>query len=188
MIACSSGEVWRRCFCVRRKRPDTVRTCVRYVSATLACNRSVHFDTRSCVPFPTLTPTWDPRRLNYGHRRVWPPASRTRIRRGAEECRPDAPWSKSAPHVNVFQITAHLLAHASDENLKTIFADLKRRHIELGLELALLAGRDAAGNTAVGDKMFLRPWDGGVCQSNHDEIRSQQDQAERQRSAIHRDG
>jgi len=68
--------------------------------------------------------------------------------------RADAPWPKSAARVNVFQITAPLLSHESDATLKAVFADLKRRHIELGMELGLLAGRDASGNTAVGDQIF----------------------------------
>jgi hypothetical protein len=70
MIACSSGEVWRRCFCVRRKRPDTVRTCVRYVSATLARNRtSILTRVLACL-FPRLSDAgfqaaklWAPTRL-----------------------------------------------------------------------------------------------------------------------------
>ena len=53
MVACCSGEVWRRCFCFGRKRPDTVRSCVRS-GANLACDRGVRFDARSRAPFPTL--------------------------------------------------------------------------------------------------------------------------------------
>jgi len=69
MIACSSGEVWRRCFCFGRRCPDTVRTCVRCSRAALACNHGVRFDARSRILF-RAHPTSEPRRLNHGHRCV----------------------------------------------------------------------------------------------------------------------
>ena len=54
MVAYSSGDVWRRCFCFGRRRPGTVRTCVRCSCASLACDRGVRFDARSRAFFPAL--------------------------------------------------------------------------------------------------------------------------------------
>jgi hypothetical protein len=54
MAACSSGEVWRRCLCVGRKRADTVRPCAPYGREILARDRGVHFDAPSRVSFPML--------------------------------------------------------------------------------------------------------------------------------------
>jgi len=64
--------------------------------------------------------------------------------------RPDAPWAKSAGKLQVFQMTNALILHESDDTLKMIFADLKRRHMALGVEMGLLAGLDASGKYICG--------------------------------------
>ena len=65
----------------------------------------------------------------------------------------DAPWSKSASQLQVFQVTAPVVMGESDETLKTIFADLNRRHIALGIELGLLSGVDTSGNKICGQNV-----------------------------------
>lgn len=73
--------------------------------------------------------------------------------------KPDAPWSKSARQVKVFMINGGLVMHQSDEELKAIFADLKRRHIALAMEMGLLSGKDGAGRQlcGVGIEGFAAP-------------------------------
>jgi hypothetical protein len=51
---------------------------------------------------------------------------------------PDAPWPNAAAHVKVFKIYVTLLTSYSDQELKRMFADLKRRQIALALEFAAL--------------------------------------------------
>jgi len=64
--------------------------------------------------------------------------------------KPDAPWSKSARAVRVFMINGGLVMHQSDEELKAVFSDLKRRNIALAIEMGLLSGKDSAGQQACG--------------------------------------
>jgi hypothetical protein len=59
--------------------------------------------------------------------------------------KPDAAWSKSAQHVRVFMINAGLLLRQSDDEVKAVFADLKRRHIALAIEMGLLSGKGLDG-------------------------------------------
>ena len=59
--------------------------------------------------------------------------------------KPDAAWSKSAPHVKVFLINGGLLLRQSDDEVKAVFADLKRRHIALAIEMGLLSGKGPDG-------------------------------------------
>ena len=59
--------------------------------------------------------------------------------------KPDAPWSKSAQVVKVFMINGGLVMHQSDEELKAVFSDLKRRNIALAIEMGLLSGKDSKG-------------------------------------------
>jgi hypothetical protein len=63
---------------------------------------------------------------------------------------PDAPWSKSARTVRVFMINGGLVMHQSDEELKAVFSDLKRRNISLAIEMGLLSGKDSAGRQVCG--------------------------------------
>jgi hypothetical protein len=64
--------------------------------------------------------------------------------------KPDAPWSKSAQTVRVFMINGALVMHQSDEELKAVFSDLKRRNIALGIEMGLLSGKDSTGQQVCG--------------------------------------
>jgi len=64
--------------------------------------------------------------------------------------KPDAPWSKSAQVVKVFMINGGLVMHQSDDELKAVFSDLKRRHITLAIEMGLLSGKNSAGLQACG--------------------------------------
>jgi hypothetical protein len=64
--------------------------------------------------------------------------------------KPDAAWSKSARTLKVFMINGGLVMHQSNEELKAVFADLKRRHIGLAIEMGLLSGKDSAGRQACG--------------------------------------
>src|ERR1700721_2348161 len=47
--------------------------------------------------------------------------------------KPDAAWSKSAQVVRVFMINGALVMHQSDEELKAVFSDLRRRNIALAI-------------------------------------------------------
>ncbi len=51
---------------------------------------------------------------------------------------PDAPWPNAAAHIKVFKIYNSVLASYSNEELKRMFADLKRRQIALALEFGPL--------------------------------------------------
>lgn len=64
--------------------------------------------------------------------------------------KPDAPWSKAAQQVKVFMINGGVVMHQSDEEVKALFADLKRRHIGLAIEMGLLSGKDSAGRQTCG--------------------------------------
>ena len=64
--------------------------------------------------------------------------------------KPDAPWSKSAQTVRVFMINGALVMHQSDEELKAVFSDLKRRNIALAIEMGLLSGKDSTGQQVCG--------------------------------------
>jgi hypothetical protein len=55
---------------------------------------------------------------------------------------PTAPWKKAAARVNVFKIYPQWIDGASDADLRTQFADLKRRHIALALEFGVLSPTD----------------------------------------------
>ena len=59
--------------------------------------------------------------------------------------KPDAAWSKSAQQVKVFMINAGVVLHQSDDEVKAIFADLKRRQIALAIEMGLLSGKGPDG-------------------------------------------
>jgi hypothetical protein len=63
---------------------------------------------------------------------------------------PDAPWPKSASQLRVFQTNGTLINHESDETLQRVFADLKRRHIKLAVEMGLLTGVGPSGHFECG--------------------------------------
>jgi hypothetical protein len=62
---------------------------------------------------------------------------------------PDAPWTQAASHVTVFKIYTQILLDLPDEQLSSVLADLKRRHIAVAAELGMLTpygcGRDIEG-------------------------------------------
>lgn len=64
--------------------------------------------------------------------------------------KPDAPWTKSATMVRVFMINGGVVMHQTDEEVQAMFADLKRRHIALAIEMGLLSGKDSTGAQACG--------------------------------------
>lgn len=65
--------------------------------------------------------------------------------------KPEAEWSKSAQYITVFMINGGLLLRQSDDEAKAVFADLKRRHIALAIEMGLATARqDSSGHQACG--------------------------------------
>ena len=65
--------------------------------------------------------------------------------------KPDGAWSNSAQHVGVFLVNGGLLLRQSDDEVKAVFADLKRRHIALAIEMGLATARqDSSGPQACG--------------------------------------
>jgi len=62
----------------------------------------------------------------------------------------DSPWSKTAQRIKVFMIDGGLVLHQSDAELQTVFADLKRRHIALAIEMGLLSGKGSDGRQECG--------------------------------------
>ena len=93
-----------------------------------------------------------------------PPFARSKMFQESESdylelFRADAPWSNAASHVQVFLTNGGLILRESDDQLKSVFADLKRRHIALAVETGLLAGKDSAGRQAcgVGIEGFIAP-------------------------------
>ena len=63
---------------------------------------------------------------------------------------PGASWSRAASAVRVFKIYAQFAATASDAELTTAFADLRRRHIALALEAGLLTAGENCGTQVEG--------------------------------------
>lgn len=59
--------------------------------------------------------------------------------------KPESPWSTTAAHVSVFQVSTQFITKASDETLKAMFADLKRRHIALAMGALMLSGDGTCG-------------------------------------------
>jgi hypothetical protein len=64
--------------------------------------------------------------------------------------KPDAAWQKAARHVGVFKIYPQWIHNASDQDLKTEFADLNRRHIGLAMEFGVLTARPGRGRGVEG--------------------------------------
>ena len=62
----------------------------------------------------------------------------------------DAPWQNAASHVDVFKIYPQWIHSATDAQLQTQFADLKRRHIALALEFGVLTGKPGKGQGVEG--------------------------------------
>jgi hypothetical protein len=63
---------------------------------------------------------------------------------------PSAPWPRASAAVQVFKIGSGLVLNGTDGQLQTIFQDLKRRHIALGLEIMALTARPECGQKVEG--------------------------------------
>ena len=72
---------------------------------------------------------------------------------------PNAPWQATARHVSVFKVYPELLRSASDEELRAMLADLRSRHIRLGLETKILTQTGWCGPDA-----DHKPWMVGLVQ------------------------
>ena len=49
--------------------------------------------------------------------------------------KPDAPWQRSASRVNVFEVSTQFILSSTDEQLTTVFEDMKRRGIAVGVSM-----------------------------------------------------
>jgi len=58
---------------------------------------------------------------------------------------PGAPWTSAATHVKVFKIYQGFVARASDDQLRSVFDDLKRRQIAVALEQGVLDTSEGCG-------------------------------------------
>jgi len=64
---------------------------------------------------------------------------------------PDAPWQAAASHVAVFKLYSQFLGTdlwrggSTDEQLRQVIDDLRRRHIALGVEIGLMTGAGMCG-------------------------------------------
>jgi hypothetical protein len=52
----------------------------------------------------------------------------------ADQWKPEAPWRAVAAHTKVAKLIASNIEHTSDDDLKAVIEDVKRRHLELALE------------------------------------------------------
>jgi len=73
--------------------------------------------------------------------------------------KPDAPWQKAASHISVIGMPAELLTKTPDNDLQQVIADLKRRNIELMVQMSPLAGRPTpeAPGCGVGVEGYAAP-------------------------------
>jgi hypothetical protein len=51
-----------------------------------------------------------------------------------DQWKPEAPWPTVSAHTKVAKLIASNIEHTSDDDLKAVIADVKRRHLELALE------------------------------------------------------
>jgi hypothetical protein len=59
---------------------------------------------------------------------------------------PASPWQQAAQHLGVFKIFAQTVLFGSDDMLRTIFTDMRRRHIAMAIEMgAVLHAADECG-------------------------------------------
>lgn len=61
-----------------------------------------------------------------------------------------APWQQVASHVNTFGISVEVMGEAPESDLRRLFADIRRRHIGLGLDMLPLSGPDRDGTPQCG--------------------------------------
>lgn len=64
--------------------------------------------------------------------------------------RPDAPWARAASGLRAFKISTQFGLRSTDDQLRTLIDGLKRRHIALAVELAMLVGTERCGITVEG--------------------------------------
>jgi hypothetical protein len=64
--------------------------------------------------------------------------------------KPGAPWTVGAAGTTAFKISTQLVLRGTDEQLRTVFAGLKARHIALAIELGVLVNSDACGKGTEG--------------------------------------
>jgi hypothetical protein len=115
---------------------------------------------RSLITFGLLAILWPDVALAGGAAEIWlsgvSPGVRLKMFQESESdyfelFKPDAAWSSSAQQVRVFMINGGLLLRQSDDEVKAVFADLKRRHIALAIEMGLATARqDSSGHQACG--------------------------------------
>jgi hypothetical protein len=58
---------------------------------------------------------------------------------------PNAPWSEAAAKVMFFNVSTQFILSATDDQLRTVFNDLKRRHIKAGVEMGTVIRLDTCG-------------------------------------------
>jgi hypothetical protein len=56
----------------------------------------------------------------------------------ADQWKPEAPWPTVAAHTKVVWLVAGNIEHTSDDDLKAVIEDVKRRHLELALSIGPL--------------------------------------------------
>jgi hypothetical protein len=64
--------------------------------------------------------------------------------------KPNAPWKTVASRLTALQISPEIVVRGTDDQLKTIFADLERRHIALGVTIGVLVRSDTCGQDTEG--------------------------------------
>jgi hypothetical protein len=72
---------------------------------------------------------------------------------------PEAPWANAAAHVSVFSVSAEFLVHRPDSTLQQLFANLRQRHIQLGVAMSPLSARPTpeAPECGVGVESYSAP-------------------------------
>jgi hypothetical protein len=73
--------------------------------------------------------------------------------------KPGALWASASSYVSVFSVSAEFLVHRPDSVLQQFFADLRRRHIQLGVAMSPLSGRPSpeAPQCGVGVESYSAP-------------------------------
>src|SRR5438552_1297836 len=60
--------------------------------------------------------------------------------------RPNAPWGKAASAVQIFNVSQRFLDAATDDQLKAVIDDLRRRHIALGFSAQIMVATRQCGS------------------------------------------
>jgi len=64
--------------------------------------------------------------------------------------KPDAPWHKAASSIQIFKVSTQFLQRSTDDQLKTVIDDLRRRHIALAFAGEIMATTRSCGNGTPG--------------------------------------